>query len=54
MKDANSSQPSRSSPLAHLHEGMGAIALLWNNMLVPARYSPDINAEHFAIRQKLA
>lgn len=29
---------------------MGAVSLLWNNMFVPARYTSDINAEHFAIR----
>ncbi len=52
MEEAAIPQPSRSSPLAHLHEGMGAVSLLWNNMFVPARYSSDINAEHFAIRTK--
>ena len=46
-------QITRSSPLAHLHEGIGAVSLLWNNMFVPARYSSDINAEHFAIRTKV-
>ena len=46
-------QPIRSSPLAHLHEGVGAVSLIWNNMFVPARYSSDINAEHFAIRTKV-
>ncbi len=45
-------QPSRSSPLAHLHEGMGAVSFLWNNMFVPARYNSDINAEHLSIRTK--
>ena len=52
MKNASSPQPFRLSPLAHLHEGMGAVSLLWNNMFVPARYSSDIIAEHFAIRTK--
>ena len=50
MEEVTIPQPSRLSPLAHLHEGMGAASLLWNNMFVPARYSSDINAEHFAIR----
>ena len=50
MKNAAVSQPSRSSPLTYLHEDAGAVSLIWNNMLVPARYSSDINAEHFAIR----
>jgi len=46
-------QITRSSPLAQLHESMGAVSLLWNNMVVPARYSADINAEHLAIRTKV-
>ena len=52
MEEAASSQPSRTSPLAYLHKSMGAVSLIWNNMLVPARYTSDINAEHFAIRTK--
>ena len=50
MEEAAFPQPSRTSPLAHLHRSMGAVSLLWNNMFVPARYTSDINAEHFAIR----
>ena len=53
MGKTASPQITRSSPLAHLHEGMGAVSLLWNNMFVPARYSLDINAEHLAIRTKV-
>lgn len=52
MEEATVPQPSRLSPLAHLHEGMGAVSLVWNNMFVPARYSSKINAEHLAIRTK--
>ena len=52
LEEAAIPQPLRSSPLARLHQDMGAISLLWNNMFVPARYSSDINAEHFAIRTK--
>ena len=52
MEEATIPQPTRLSPLAQVHESMGAISLLWNNMFVPARYSSDINAEHFAIRTK--
>ena len=50
MEEAAFPHTSRTSPLAHLHQSMGAISLLWNNMFVPARYTSDINAEHFAIR----
>ena len=53
MEKTTIPQITRSSPLAHLHEGMGAVSLLWNNMFVPARYGPDINAEHLAIRTKV-
>ena len=53
MEKTTIPQVTRSSPLAHLHEAMGAVPLLWNNMSVPARYSADINAEHFAIRTKV-
>ena len=52
MEEAAIAQPPRPSPLARLHEDMGAVALLWNNMLAPARYSSNINAEHLAIRTK--
>jgi glycine cleavage system aminomethyltransferase T len=50
MEEAAFPQPSRTSPSARLHKSMGAVSLLWNNMFVPARYTSDINAEHFAIR----
>ena len=53
MEKTTIPQITRSSPLAQLHESMGAVSLIWNNMVVPARYSPDINAEHFAIRTKV-
>ncbi|MDA9897769.1 aminomethyltransferase family protein [Alphaproteobacteria bacterium] len=50
MEEATFPQPLRTSPLARLHKSMGAVSLLWNNMFVPARYTSDINSEHFAIR----
>ena len=50
MEETAFPQPSRTSPLAHLHKSMGSASILWNNMIVPARYTSDINAEHFAIR----
>ena len=53
MEKTTIPQITRSNPLAKHHESMGAVSLLWNNMFVPARYSADINAEHFAIRTKV-
>ena len=52
MEETAFPQSSRTSPIAHLHKSMGSTSKLWNGMMVPARYTPDINAEHFAIRTK--
>ena len=51
MEIASSVKSSRSS-LAHLHKRLGATLAVWNNMLVPERYSSNVDAEHFAIRTK--
>ena len=48
MSKANN-QKLRQSPLSLLHAAMDAEVLLWNPMLVPTRYSSDIQPEHKTI-----
>ncbi len=40
----------RSSPIVSIHQELGAEFFVWNQMLVPKKYSHDVTGEHLAVR----